>query len=1548
MTLNFFLWNLCTCCTSWAQSVQKSIKSSITMKKRSSRFLLAGSAGVIALAMILTLTGSHYSFPEKWNDFIRDLNDRLTAYNDHAPHERVYLQFDKPFYKPGEDVWFSAYLREGQTMKASKQSDILHVELINPKGNVEKEIKILADKGKAVGDFHIDEEMAGGLYKVKAWTQWQKNFNEAPLFEKEFQVQKVVLPRLKMNLDFDREAFGPGDEVAATLKLETNANEPLSQHNFNFVVNVDGKKILAEQSETRNDGEAKITFKLPEELATNDGLMNVMIQYNGLTESISRSIPIVLNNIDLQFFPEGGDLVEALNGRVAFRALNEFGKPADISGKIYDSANREVADFTSFHMGMGAFEFVPKKGEMYHAKITQPEGIGKIYEVPVALPKGYVLNVEDIDKEQIKTNIMAADAGMVSLVAQVRGKMFWASEVPVQPGNNVVRIPAERLPAGVTQITLFDSKGIERAERLAFVNKHKNLNVKVKTNKQKYLPREKVEMTVEVTDDRGYPMPAQLSLGVVNDQLLSFADDKSGNILSKMLLEYDIKEEIEEPAFYFDPKEEKAAQALDLLMMTAGWRRFTWAQVLSGNMPVLSHQAERAEIGGFVYDGWSGQPIAAAEISGQGWGLRTDQKGAFNIRGVNLADDKAATVNAKGYNKGNFTFAQYGTHHVIYLYPDQNNTAVRGGRFLEDEEEIFEEAVPMMDFADAMADMPMEVAAAPMGGANLKALEINNVASTTISTNTGAAEREKGKKNRNRDFENARMEVAAVDQVDNKNNDRSKNQAGMEDLKKEVVASKDIAKREKKAKQDVAQNKIILNQVDGDIDFRWDKDGIDMENAEAEPEFYRAREFPAPVYDKNGQGEAPATEQRSDFRSTLFWQPDITVGRNGRATVEFYTSDEISSFKTTIEGIGQDGSIGRAEEKIFTQLPFSMDAKAPVEVALEDKMAIPVILTNNTDGTLTGAFAVKAPKGLQAVSQLPSTISIPAGQTQTLFLEYKAISPSGKGDFEIEFSSQGRKDAFRKEIEIVPKGFPVNIAFSGREPGQGYEFNVKNSVKGSVKAKFTAYPSVVNDLLSGIESILREPYGCFEQTSSSSYPNVLVMNYLNTMENPDPSIMKRANDLLDKGYARLTSFETPEKGYEWFGSVPAHEGLTAYGLMQFNEMGNHSSKVDQKMIDRTADWLMSRRDGKGQFDVSSRYLHTWLTDKGITSAYVVYALSEAGYKGIDKELNAAIEDAKKSNDPYRLALMANALFNFGKTSQANGLMNQLVKTQAKDGSFTGNKFSVVCSKGQSLQIETTGLAVQAMIKGGTQYHSQIQNGVDFLQKSRNGHGGFGNTQSTILALKALTEYAQYAAKTDEAGTIEVWVNGEKVAETDYEKGRQEAIEIAGLEQYLGEGEQVIEVKFPGVKNPLPWSIAVDYHTSLPQTSQGCEVALDTKLGARSVKVGETVRLAAKLSNKTDDGVASPMAVIGLPAGLSAQPWQLKEMQEKGVFDYYEIKGSQLVCYYRDLKPGETREINLDLKAEIAGNFEAPASTAYLYYTPEHKFWTALPGIQVTN
>jgi hypothetical protein len=628
---------------------------------------------------------------------IKKLKANLQTYFKQNANERIYLQSDKTYYKPNETIWFSAFVRNESDFKASDFSDIVHVELISPRGNVESHIKIIAKNGVAKGDFDLKDAL-GGIYKIKAYTQYQKNDTTILMAEKEITVQSVVMPRLKMKLDFDKKAYGKGDVVKANLSFTNNENKPIANTPFDIQISTDGNPTISSKSTTDADGKALATFTLPKDLATTDVMANFKINFEGSIEAISRAVPVVLNQIDLSFFPEGGDMIENVTTKIAFRALNEFGKPADIEGFVFDENDKVITRFSSLHNGMGNFAFTPQANTVYHARITKPESITSIYTLPDALRNGYSLTVKEQTEKAISLSVYSFKADTVSVIAQTRGNIQQSTTFATIKGWNFYTFSTEKMPIGISQITLFDGKGIARAERLVFVNQAKQLSIKITADKPLYKPREKVTLNIRTLDVDGLPVSSDIALSVVDDNLLAFADDKQGGILAKMLLEPALKEKVVEPNFYFDKKEKKAAEALDNLLLTAGWRRYTWKQVNDFTPSTINFQAEKATISGIVYDS-KGNPIEGATVSllPSKTTSKSDKKGTFISPKFDIGEKEGLMeVTAPGYELFAQAVYAYGTGYNVYLYKKGERPVYYRNRMMKGARDEDQEGVMMM------------------------------------------------------------------------------------------------------------------------------------------------------------------------------------------------------------------------------------------------------------------------------------------------------------------------------------------------------------------------------------------------------------------------------------------------------------------------------------------------------------------------------------------------------------------------------------------------------------------------------------------------------------------------------------------------------------------------------------------------------------------------------------------------------------------------------------------------------------------------------------
>src|SRR5690606_38760791 len=351
-------------------------------------------------------------------------------------------------------------------------------------------------------------------------------------------------------------------------------NNPLNSKDIHFEVSIAGKKEISEKVVTNSEGKTDLKFKLPENLNTSDVIINVLVSYEGNTESISRSVPVIMDNIDLQFLPESGLTIENTQNTMAFKALNEFGKPADVEGFIEDGEGNFITDFSSYHDGMGSFQLNPKAGTQYFAKINKPFVSDSLHKLPAAKSDGVKFSILSSSEKEILLNVHSTHNTDVKLNVLNTFSTLHQKDLSLKKGDNTIKINSKTFPMGITKISILKKEDNILCERLFFVNQHKNLNVEIFTDKESYKNREKVKVRIKTTDEGKRPIASNLSVSVVDNKILSVADDKQDHILSSLLLSNELKGKIHKPVFYFDKEEKKAEKALDYVMLTHGWRSY--------------------------------------------------------------------------------------------------------------------------------------------------------------------------------------------------------------------------------------------------------------------------------------------------------------------------------------------------------------------------------------------------------------------------------------------------------------------------------------------------------------------------------------------------------------------------------------------------------------------------------------------------------------------------------------------------------------------------------------------------------------------------------------------------------------------------------------------------------------------------------------------------------------------------------------------------------------------------------------------------------------
>jgi len=1350
----------------------------------------------------------------------------------------THLSTDKPIYRPGETLYVRGTILHHATRKPLPPGGQISavVEIQGPKGDVVASGFVPSEESVLGYSWPIPEGQAGGQYTIKVTYVGHGH----PPAERKFDIRAYRAPRLKSQIEFLRDGYGPGDQVVATLEVERAEGGFPTGAKVTAIARVDGREVHRGQVRVNEYGHCEARFLLPPQIERGEGTLAMVIEDGGIVETASKTIPILLQTVDLTMYPEGGQLVAGLPNRVYFEAFTPAKKPADLTGVVLDADGHEVAAFRSEHEGRGRFVFTPEKGRDYALKIVEPAGIDTHFPLPDVQAEGVVIRADrDVygagEPIVLQVGCQPSQDGLKVTLSRREAEVGAARPEFKQDGSPQLT-PVEFTPSdgadGVLIATVWNADGQPLAERLIFRQPAESVRVKVTADADRYVPGGQAKLTIETTDPSGEPVAAVVGLTVTDDSVLEMIEkrEQAPRLPVMVLLENDVRE-LADAHVYLDPEDPQAPLATDLLLGTQGWRRFAFVDLAK----VIAKHGDAA-------------------------------RRALALRMVSSRD--LAKVDTG--------------HHVFW--------GMRAPG-----------AMPVPDAAPMDGVLLVEKAAAAEPAGEPKAAAPPADPEPAPQPALPAEPEPPGKPDVGRDMPalSAVMGPVAKQEL---SQERQQLRAGLE-----IAAGEE-------------EDMLVLGRG-GRRAIRND--------------FVAVRIYAHQVRSDRQPG------QRTDFTETLFWHAGVkTDAATGRAAVEFGLNDSVTSFRVLADAFNADGALGSGTMQIESVEPFYLEPKLPLEVTSGDKILLPIGVVNATDATLADTkVSVQSHPSLQVITSVVPFALEPDARVRRLM--GLLVEPyNGEAELTLSANAGPYADQVTRKVNVVPRGFPVEAGFGGLMLSQStatHEIEIPGQmVPGSLTGRAVVYPTPLANLTEALARLIREPCGCFEQTSSSNYPLVMAQQYFMSHQGVDPDLVRRSSETLGRGYQRLVGFECKGHGYEWFGADPGHEALTAYGLMEFTDMAAVQD-VDRKMLERTRAWLLGTRDGKGGFKRERRALHTWVADPDCSNAYILWALLQSDVdEDLAREVAWVRDAAEQSDNTYMVALAAGVLTLAGDREAANRLLDRLAGKQTADGSLEGATTSIVGSGGQALTIETTALAVLAWLTN-PRYVANVEKSINYLAQSCEG-GRYGSTQSTVLALKAIVAYDQSRAKPKAPGSLQLLVDGKPVGQpVPFTDETQGAIELPDFADRIGPGKHTIAVKMAGGSD-MPYSLAVNYHTLKPATARECKVHLEVKLRDKRIDEGAVTEAHVVAVNRTGEPIPMPVAIVGVPGGLEVRHDQLKELVTSGKIDAYEVIGREVVLYWRSLAAEQRVELPVSLVAAIPGTYTGPASRAYEYYTDEFKHW----------
>jgi uncharacterized protein YfaS (alpha-2-macroglobulin family) len=718
--------------------------------------------------------------------------------------------------------------------------------------------------------------------------------------------------------------------------------------------------------------------------------------------------------------------------------------------------------------------------------------------------------------------------------------------------------------------------------------------------------------------------------------------------------------------------------------------------------------------------------------------------------------------------------------------------------------------------------------------------------------------------------------------------------------------------------------------------------------------------------DASAAAEPPRLRQY--FPETMLWMPEAITDEQGRLNLEVPLADSITTWRVTALASSQDGRLGSLSAPLRVFQDFFIDLDLPVALTVGDEIAVPVGVFNYLPEAQNVRLELAQGDWFELLAESSKEITIAANDITVVYFRLRVID-FGRMPLKVTAWGSRMSDAIQKEVRVYPDGKPLSYTQSDRlTPGETVQQTVTipaEAIPGTQSLLVKIYPGVLSQVVEGLDSILRMPNGCFEQTSSTTYPNVLVLDYLKSTSQASPEAQMKAEEYINLGYQRLATFEVDGGGFSLFGDAPADRMLTAYGLQEFADM-SRVYEIDPDLIERAARWLLAQQNGDGTWENDRGLVHesTWssLGDQRLpVTAYIVWSLVDAGFgaePGTQRGLAYVRENQSKAEDPYVLALVANALVaadlqNGEKPSTATlQALDRLAGMAVQDGNsayWPSGVATFMGAEGQTGSIETTALAALAFLRSNT--HPDLANAaLTYLVRQKDSFGTWYSTQATVLTLKALIQSVRAGAENVDA-SVTISLNGGQTRTLTVDRSNFDVVQMVSFDDVNPGRENTVTIQVEGQGNLmyqvsggyyLPWEKLALYPELVgPQDL----VTIDVRYDRSELAVDDTVQVDVTVALNQPGGRAeSALIDLGLPPGFSLQAEDLQALVTRfndTPADYpypkierFELTGRQILIYVTNLSAGNPLQFSYRLKARFPLVAQAPASSIYDYYNPQ--------------
>jgi hypothetical protein len=1551
----------------------------------------------------------------------------------------ILLTTEKPIYQPSQTIHVRALALDRANHEAAA-SRKLTFEVEDSRGNkVFKKITETDKFGVASTEFALADEVNLGTYHLRALlgeSEAPTNTAEIAL-----NVERYVLPKFKVAVDFagkdnrTKRGYRPGDHVTGTVHANYFFGKSVDEAQITVKASsMDVAVFDVESVEGKTDREGAYHFdlKLPTYFAgrpLSQGAARVLIEAtvkDSADHSETRGEPITVSESPLLIaaIPEGGTLVPNLENQVFILTSYPDGTPASAALKVHAEGISDQSA-NSDESGVAIVRIKPRAGvESLELEATDKEGNHTSSKVQLQAREGEDQILLRTEKavyragESIVVSVFSTKQRATAYIDIVKeGQTVLTRDLDIVDGHAELSLAATPELAGTVDFNAYlfgrDARPVGD-HRLVFVQPADELKIEAAADSTLYKPGGEARIRFRVTNSRGEGVHAALGLQVVDEAVFALAEKRPGFAKVFFYLEQEVMKpryeihsigmpEVVEPVEHSKLEQrDRAARALfsatemvdtnrletefgRALPMTkypeyAGRYQARFVAQVTRLAGQLSDAYQRNSQGGDLAKVFEKLKSADGHDVRDAWGsdLRIEPVGWYQnkthyiVRSAgadqqfNSGDDLVAYLQVG--NKSIIGGTKPGwSHSSINLNIEHdrgpfNGLAQIAGTVTDPTGAVITAASVRVRAAASRKTRTAKTDAA--GQFNLSGLPAGDYTVEVSCAGFRTAARKVTIHARDRAVLSANLTPGASSQTVEVSGASVAVQAEMAGIAGGAVGG--VGGGVLRIRNDA----LPLNG----------RNVVDMA-APIPPQ--AARQKRATLAKEQSEGSAsPAAHVRSYFPEALYINPEIITDKNGVASITIPIADSITTWRMAMLASTMHGALGSATSSLKVFQDFFVDLDLPVTLTQGDRVSIPVAVYNYSGERGDVSLRLQPDDWFSLVDDVgEKSVAVDSAHVggSQFALEAKRI-----GKFKLTLSARmkggtDRADIVVREIEVIPNGREQNLVFNGRlENSVRQELHFPpTSIPDATKIFVRLYPGPLSQVIEGMDSILQMPGGCFEQTSSSTYPNVLALDYMKRTKKLTPEVHAKAEGYIANGYQRLLTFEVPGGGFSWFGSAPANKILTSYGLMEFSDMSKVSD-VDPKLISRTQEWLAAQQQADGSWKPDASFINEGATNRynhdvlRIT-AYIAWSLENTGYQGkaVEKAKQFIESHVSGKVDVYTLAVVANFAVDYGTadhgkdrefTRQAMQLLLDAHTEKGEQAWWSADETGVYAT-GTSASVETTGLAVQALLKWG-EASGTARKAMNYIAAMKDASGAWGTTQATIMALRALL-LATEKGSADVRGTLQVLLDGKPVqkltltpdnndllhqfvlkdidsrvveAQSGESKSHEARTEESKIIEKPGRATS-IEIRFDG-KGELAYQIVGNYFIPWDEKVANEALSIEVAYDRAHLSQDDIVTATANVKNNLPKAANMVMVDLGIPPGFDLLSEDLQGYVEKsasqksGRLEKFSQTATQAILYFNSIAPGERLTLRFRLRAKYPIRARTFKSRVYEYYDPD--------------